>query len=421
MLYLLFVLYFILLSWSVRKGKFFKTSGLSANTLNVLFLVHVATGIVATWFFLNYLPVFDSNVFQQQGILEFDLLIHHPIEYFTNLFQDNYHSNYSGLMDVNDSYWNDTRSNVLFKLLSVFNIFSFKNFYINTLFFVYLVFYGNVALYKVFQKIFPQSRLSNILTIFLLPSALLFTSLIHRDGLIFLAISFISYHIFFGLREKKFGIKRVSILIFYLFIVFIFRNYIVILLIPPMIAWILSAYKPQYTCFIFTGTMAIFSIVFFCARYLVPALDFPEFVASRQRSFIALSGNSALNLNPLYASFRSFMNNMPQALNHTLLRPYLSEIHSLEYLPFALELIVFQLLFIVYIFFKKKPERIDPYIYFCIFFSIAMMLAIGYTVPFIGAFVRYRSFYFIFLICPLTAMIDWKKLYQTIHIKFKNM
>jgi hypothetical protein len=167
--------------------------------------------------------------------------------------------------------------------------------------------------------------------------------------------------------------------------------------------------------------MIISSIAFFCLRYLIPALDFPEFVASRQRSFIALSGNSALNINPLYASFRSFMNNIPQALNHTLLRPYLSEIRSIEYLPFALELVVFEILFLIYIFFRKKVVQYDPYIYFCIFFSLAMMLAIGYTVPFIGAFVRYRSFYFIFLICPLTALIDWKKFIKSIHIKNKNI
>lgn len=421
MLYLLFVFYFILLSWSIRKGKFFKKSALTADTLQLLFFIHVITGVVSTWFFLKYSAVFDSNVFQQQGILQFDLLVHHPGEYFTNLFQDNYHGNYSGLMDVNDSYWNDTRSNVLFKLLSVFNIFSFKNFFINTLFFVYLVFYGNVALYKVFQKIFPDCRLTNILTIFLLPSALLFTSLIHRDGLIFLSLSFISYHIFFGLREKHFGIKRILILLFYLFIVFILRNYIVILLIPPLLAWIISSYKPKYSLIIFISVMVISAIAFFCVRYLIPALDFPEFVASRQRSFIALTGNSALNINPLYASFRSFMNNIPQALNHTLLRPYLSEIRTLEYLPFALELIVFEILFLIYIFFRKKIVEYDPYIYFCVFFCLAMMLAIGYTVPFIGAFVRYRSFYFLFLICPLTALTNWRKFGKLLHIKNKNI
>ncbi|MEP7080150.1 MAG: hypothetical protein ABI784_05450 [Ginsengibacter sp.] len=421
MLYILFLFYFLLLSWSIRKGKFFLESDLSVNALNLLFLVHVITGILGTWFFLNYSAVFDSNVFQQQGIVEYNLLIHHPWEYLTNLFQDNYRSNYSGLMEVKNSYWNDTRSNVLFKMLSVFNIFSFKSFYINTLFFVYFIFWGNIALYKVFRIIFPNCRLTNILTIFLLPSALLFTSLIHRDGLILLSLSFISYHIFFGLKEKHFGFRRILILIFYLFTIFILRNYIVILLFPPLIAWIWAYYKPKYSLIIFIGVMVISSVAFFCIRYFIPALDFPELVASRQRSFIALSGNSALNINPLYASFRSFMNNMPQAFNHTLLRPYLSEIRSIEYLPFALELIIYELLLMIYIFFRQKKVQYDPFIYFCIFFSLAMMLAIGYTVPFIGAFVRYRSIYFIFLICPLTALIDWNKFFTTIHIIKKNI
>ncbi|MFS8083362.1 MAG: hypothetical protein ACMG51_07915, partial [Ginsengibacter sp.] len=183
----------------------------------------------------------------------------------------------------------------------------------------------------------------------------------------------------------------------------------------------ISSYKPKYSLIIFISVMVISAIAFFCVRYLIPALDFPEFVASRQRSFIALTGNSALNINPLYASFRSFMNNIPQALNHTLLRPYLSEIRTLEYLPFALELIVFEILFLIYIFFRKKIVEYDPYIYFCVFFCLAMMLAIGYTVPFIGAFVRYRSFYFLFLICPLTALTNWRKFGKLLHIKNKNI
>ncbi len=421
MVYILFVFYFFLLCWSIRKGNFFLQSGLSVNALNLLFLVHVITGVLGTWFFLKYSAVFDSHVFQQQGIIEYNLLIHHPWEYLTNLFQDNYHSNYSRLMDVTNSYWNDTRSNVLFKMLSFFNIFSVKNFYINTLFFNYLVFWGNVALYRVFQKMFSDCRLSNIITIFLLPSALLFTSLIHRDGLILLSISFIVYHVYFGLKEKHFGLKRILILILYLFIIFILRNYIVILIIPPLIAWVLAHYKPKYSLLIFLSVIGISSMAFFCVRYIVPAMDFPEFVASRQRSFIALSGNSSININPLYASFRSFMNNMPQAFNHTLLRPYISEIHTIEYLPFAVELIIYEILFLIYIFFRKKMFTYDPFIYFCVFFSLAMMLAIGYTVPFVGAFVRYRSFYFIFLICPLTALIDWKYLLTSIHIKNKNI
>jgi len=46
-----------------------------------------------------------------------------------------------------------------------------------------------------------------------------------------------------------------------------------------------------------------------------------------------------------------------------------------------------------------------------------MFMVIGYTVPIIGAIVRYRSIYFIFLILPVIGYTNWQKLLMTFHIK----
>jgi hypothetical protein len=108
-------------------------------------------------------------------------------------------------------------------------------------------------------------------------------------------------------------------------------------------------------------------------------------------------------------------------LNHSLMRPYIWEMNNPLYIPFIVEIVLFEILFILFIFFRKKNANVHPLIYFCIFFSVTMFLVTGYTIPIIGAIVRYRSIYFIFLVIPIVCYMDWKKLMLKLSISFKKI
>ena len=191
MFYLLFIFYGILFCWLITRIRFFNTSGLSNKTLLVLFFIRILSLLVGSYINLYVLPVSDSVTFHNMGIEEFNLLFHNPHQYFINFFHNPYTNGYSRFFDDYHSYWNNIRSILIAKMLSVFDIFSLKNFWINTLFFNFLVFFGCVGLYKVFIHVFPKCFYQLIFCIFLLPSALFFSAMIHRDGLIFLSISMI--------------------------------------------------------------------------------------------------------------------------------------------------------------------------------------------------------------------------------------
>jgi hypothetical protein len=111
----------------------------------------------------------------------------------------------------------------------------------------------------------------------------------------------------------------------------------------------------------------------------------------------------------LQSNIFSFIKNAPQALNHSLARPYLLESYSPFYLICALEILV---LWIIFGFWFFRPSE-DPYrhsvVLFCLFISLILLLLIGYIVPQLGAIVRYRSIFFPFLAVPLLASIRWKK------------
>lgn len=416
--YLLFILYCILFCWLITRIKFFTQSGLSTRILLTLFMLRILILIVGCYLNVYYFPVSDSLVFHKMGVEEYHLLFQNPHEYFTNIFHNYSTEAYSRVFDDSKSFWNDLRTNLLAKMLSIFDLFSFKSFLINTLFFNFLVFFGTVALYRVFIKIFATSFYQLIICIFILPSALFFTAMIHRDGLIFISLSMIIYHIFSSMNHP-FSWRRIGIILLFLTIIFLLRNFVFITLIPALVAWVIAKKFPKHAFTSFVGVYVFITILFFLSGYISPKTDLPHYVSSRQLSFIKIGklGTSTINVNPLYPNFKSFVNNAPQALDHTLLRPYLSEITRFEYLPFALEIFIIEILFIVFLFYRKKNIIINPVIYFGVFFSLTMLLFTGYTVPIIGAIVRYRSIYLFFLLIPVVCYIDWERIRKIMHLK----
>ncbi|HUS03059.1 MAG TPA: hypothetical protein VMY77_15080, partial [Chitinophagaceae bacterium] len=141
MSYVLFFIYLGLFCWLLTKIKFIKEAGIEKRTILILFLVRIIAGSINGYINLYHYTGTDIAAFQQQGIIEYHLLLNDPKEYFTNIFKFNYPN--SGLLDITDSFWNNLRSDVMIKLLSIFNIFSRGNFFINTIFYNFLIFFGS--------------------------------------------------------------------------------------------------------------------------------------------------------------------------------------------------------------------------------------------------------------------------------------
>jgi len=229
----------------------------------------------------------------------------------------------------------------------------------------------------------------------------------------------IIYYLYFMMSNRKYSSKNIFICLVYLALILLLRNFVFIILVPALIAWIFAGYRPKYSLAIFLGIYLFISILFFCTSYLPPAFNLPVHVSSRQLDFIeiAKNGASAININPLYPNFRSFLNNIPQAINHSLMRPYLTEHNNFLYIPSGLEVLFYEIFFLAFIFFRKKNKAATPLIYFSVFFSCTMFLVIGYTIPIIGAIVRYRSIYLPFILIPLVCYTDWKRLKEVFHIR----
>lgn len=416
MSYLLFFIYLGLFCWLLNKIKFIKNTGIGERTIIFLFLLRIVAGIINGYLNLYYYTGTDIELFHHEGLVEYRILLNDPREYFTNLFK--YHQQNSGLFDISDSFWNTLRANLMVKLLSIFNVLSGGNFFINTIFYNFLIFFGSVAFYKIFIRLFPGKQTILIITLFLLPSLIYFTSGIHKDGLIFLGLGISCYNMYLLIKDG-FSVKRLLWVMAGLGIIFLLRNFVLITLLPALVAWIIAERRKKFMLQTFIVVYLLSIVLFFNLGRLHPSLDLPQYVSTRQIAFveIAKGGESAININPLFPHFRSFLNNSPQALNHTLMRPYLTEKSTLLYISAAFEILIYEILFLLFLLFRLKNKKTEPFIYFGIFFSLSMFLMIGYTIPIIGAIVRYRSIYFPLLIIPLLCYTDWEKLKAFLHFK----
>ena len=69
-------------------------------------------------------------------------------------------------------------------------------------------------------------------------------------------------------------------------------------------------------------------------------------------------------------------------------------------------------MFLLFIFWRTNTYNNESknLIYFCVFFSITLLLAIGFSVNNLGAIVRYRSVIIPLLVIPMAAYINWNQI-----------
>ena len=412
--YILFAAYLVVFAWLVTKTRFFAKTGLTKPQLVIIFLMKVIAGIFYGWmghFYGNFAQMIDTWNYHRGGLQEYMLLANDPHEYFTNLFYSYDDSNgLHSFFGSKDSYWNDLKSNIFIKFLSILDIFSFGHYYVNVIFYSFISLFGPMALYRVMTDLFRTRKLILLVSVFFVPSFFYWSSGLHKEGLLFVGIALILYHIYFAYKEQRWKAWRLLGILLGLTILLLLRNFVLALMVPAILGWILANRWPKQGLTSFVGVYLVCSICFFGLRYIVPALDFPQAVVNKQQSFLQLEGNSSININQLEPTVTSFLKNTPQAIILSAARPFPSDVHHLLSLAAATETILLWLLILLFLIFPLRHEvPSNNTIYFCVFFSISLLLAIGFSVNNLGAIVRYRSIVLPLLVTFIVMYTNWSK------------
>ena len=381
---------------------------LSSKQIIGILAVKLIFGCIYGYLFLKVYHGDDTWLYHQESLEEYAWLKRNPWTFIVDLFTNGYHTNQSlSFFNSSNSFWKDLQYNILIKLLAIFNLFSFGDYYVNTLFFNLITFWGHLYLFKLCLRYFPTKRNILLALIFFFPPLLFWQSGIRKDGLVFVALTGCIYYFVLYVEEKK--ISSILKVLCFLVLLFLIRNFVALSIFPPFIAYAFIK-KIQTKQIMLTNLLSLILciVLFFATNFGPEPLRLPKKMAERQDSFLDLKGNSFMPIDHLNQNFSSYAKTFFTSLNHTFVRPYISEGKSPLLLFAAVETsFVWMLLIVALLNWRSLALLIkNPIINLLFFTALINYILIGYTVPFAGAIVRYRVIFEVFILIPLVMAFD---------------
>jgi hypothetical protein len=378
-------------------------AALSTLELTGAFCFKVIMGALYGYVFLHYYGGDDTWLLNRESMVEYNKLITSPLTFISDFNPVPAFERNDGFRQGLHYYLVDLEFWMITKPLALFNLLSRGDYYINSVFFNFIVFWGHYWLYRLLVTEFPNKRKPLLLIIFFFPPVVFWLSGIRADGLLlfFIALLFVQFNRWITTKNKRGLVWSVVALLFML----VLRNAVAILLVPALAAWWLVAKNGRKPLLTFTLVYLTSIVLFFSTLWISPAANLPSMIVKRQQEYLALHGNTRFELDTLQATPASFIRVLPQSLNNTFLRPYIWEAKGPLQLVTALEVIFFWLL-ILWFFFRKqmgwKQALTSPLILSFIYFSIFSYVLIGYTVPFPGAIIRYKIIFELMLLITIS-------------------
>jgi hypothetical protein len=392
---------------------------LTVTELSLAFLFKVGLGCLYGYIYLHYYNGDDTWNFHKDSLTDLYKLKHETRHYFTELLPAETFAGAGGTFWHGFSaYLHTLENDSIIKILSIADIFTGSNYYINVVFFNFILFWGHYWLFSFFVKEFPDKRKPLLLLIFFFPPLVFWLSGIRGDGLVLFFLALLLVHF----RRWLYEHKNWSLLycIFGIAGIIIYRSQVVLLLIPALLAWFISVKFNRKPLAVFLWVYAISGLVFFASAWVSPARNLPGVIVDRQQGFLKLHG-TRFQLDSLQPTVTSFVRVLPQALSHTFIRPYFWEAKGALQIMTAAEILVCWLLVLLAIIKRdihSKRTLHKPLILFCLAVGLTLYIFIGYVIPFPGAIVRYKAIPELLMLSVAVICTNWsfareinKKLY----------
>ncbi len=406
--FLLFIVYYIVCLYFIANTTFFKSNNISKRDLLILFSLKITAGFAYAYYFSlpSQINTSDTWKFFNESLIETNKILHHPKLFFSELWYNQYTNN-SGLFTGVNSFWNDLKTTIFVKVLGILNLISFKNYYINLIFFNLFVFSGCIALYKLVSEYFEIKNWLLIVSIFLLPSFLFWSSGLHKDGIIFSCLALILYN-YNLLLNQNFFLKIFFSILFFLVVIFLLRNYVLLALLPALAAWFCSIKIKIKPIIIFTSLMLACLAVLFFSNSTSLTKPIGDSIVQKHQEFQLLEGKTKFTTPKLENSTTSLINYFPFAIKTIIIQPIPSKNNGLAQNITSFENYFYLLITVVSIFFVFHQKINSPLLLSLLFITFIIYLFIGYTVCFSGAIVRYKSIMLPFYILPYVLLIFGK-------------
>ena len=292
--------YILLFVFIIYKSTFFNIPRISSHGIVLLFLSKMVAATLLWKLFVSYYPVSDASVFFDDSKFLYDACWN-DWETFRCLFFGLGDSPASGALQAKMMAWNGTHdafivdnSRTLIRLNTLLRFFSFGHFYVHAVIISFFSFAGFVYLYKLFFHYLPKLYWILIITLFLLPSVLFWSSTVLKEGVLFLGIGMLLYHTQLGLKNKYRYTNIIGLLLGMLVLILV-KIYVLIALLPGLIAnlWIACS-SHRYIILKYVTTYCILLFGLFIMSSVSPSLNMASVVKDKQANAISMSRGQLL-------------------------------------------------------------------------------------------------------------------------------
>src|SRR5579871_1066438 len=167
---LLFVFYVLVLTAILVRFVKVKQIAIKSSILIAAFWFKILLGCIYGYIFLRYYGGDDTWMYHNRSLEEYQLLIHHPVSFFKDFLPFSAFAGANNFGQAIKFYIGDLEYCFTEKPLALFNFFSSGDYYINVVFFDFIIFFGPLMLFKLLHAFFPGKKMLLAIIIFFLPT-----------------------------------------------------------------------------------------------------------------------------------------------------------------------------------------------------------------------------------------------------------
>lgn len=328
-------------------------------------------------------------------------------------------------------HFGDSQSYFVVRTCGFLSIFSFNTYTTTALFFSVISFNGIWHLFLVMRSLYPQHSKKLGYACFYIPSLCFWGSGVLKDSLLIAGIGWAVYALFqlFFLRQRT--LKSIFLLSIASIILLNIKPFVLVALSPPFIAWYtlskIRTIKSNFGRTLYGPTITI--VLLFASFLLLSNLskntlfDINDIQAVTLNiktskdylvSISSYQNGSAYDIGYLDGNIGSTISLAPNAFWVTFFRPYVWESKNIIMLLAAIESAFF-LVFTCLTLYKTGPLRClrliwqDPFLIFCLSYSIFYGVIIGLISGNFGTLVRYKIPVLPFYLCAIIILYAHQK------------
>lgn len=398
--------YIALILFAMRRMPFFsRVPGLAMRFIASIFLLKLLAGS-ALWAIYTYAypdrATADIFKYFDDSRVLYDALWSSPSDFLrmlTGIGNDTPHFTEHYYLEMNNwvrrfetNVYNDSHTMIRFNAL--LRLFSFGHYHVHTVFACFLSTAGLVALFRALRGMVPGSERALAWGIFVWPSMLLWSSGPLKESLLMLGLGFFLLGTLSPWRELR-GWRGPAAIGIGIATMLVVKPYVLLCLLPGLIAWLWCRRSQSRIALRFIVVHVLLIGGAFIAGRHYPSVDPLLTLATKQSDFIGMvrevGSGSMIDPEPLQPTLVSLMQQAPHALRMAFFSPFevaheglLTAVAGVE----NLFVITLPLLAFAY---RKRWAQVDATaLLFALSFILLLALLIGWTVPVVGALVRYR-------------------------------